>query len=132
MERDEIVKKIEDLSRALEEREGEKAAELLVKRLDSAALVMLRFSVALARVLQTIGVKLDDDGVRVIESLDKLLFQDTLMGNNEMAGKEKDFDMAGLERVMKGSSVNACLLKFDVGRLIRISKNNETDNKDNM
>lgn len=132
MERDEIVKKIEDLSRTLEEREREKAAELLAKNLNDGALAMLRFSVALARVLQTIGVKLDDDGVRTIESLDKLLFQDTLMGNNEMAGKEKDFDMAGLERVVNGSSVNACLPKFDVGRLIRIDKNNETDNKDNM
>ena len=75
MKRDEIVKKLEDVSRTLEERESEKAAELLAKRVDSAALVMLRFSVALARVLQTIGVKLDDDGVRTIESLDKLLCQ---------------------------------------------------------
>jgi hypothetical protein len=132
MKRDETIKKIEDLSRTLEEREREKAAELLAKSLNDGAVVMLRFSVALARVLQTIGVKLDDDGVRTIECLDKLLCQDTLMGNNEMAGKEKDFDMAGLERVMKGSNVNACLPKFDVGRLIRIDKNNETDNKDNM
>lgn len=107
MKRDEIAKKLEDLSRTLEEREREKEAELLVKRLDSAALVMLRFSVALARVLQTIGVKLDDDGVRTIESLDKLLCQDTMMGNNGLPW-------------------------FDVGRVIRICKNNETDNKDNM
>lgn len=132
MKRDEIAKKLEDLSRTLEEREREKTAELLEKRLDSAALVMLRFSVALARVLQTIGVKLDDDGVRTIETLDKLLCQGTLMSNNEMAGKEKELDMAWLERVMKGVNVNTCLPKFDAGRLIRICKNNETDNKDNM
>lgn len=132
MKREGIAKKLEDLSRTLEEREREKAAELLAKRLDSAALVMLRFSVALARVLQTIGVKLDDDGVRTIESLDKWLCQDTLVGSNEMAGKEKELDMAGLERAMKGSNVNACLPKFDVGRVIRICKNNETDNKDIM
>lgn len=132
MKRDEIAKKLRDLSRTLEEREREKEAELLVKRLDSAALVMLRFSVALARVLQTIGVKLNDDGVRTIESLDKLLCQDTLMGNNEMAGKEKELDMAGLARAMKELNINAGLPKLDVGRVIRIGKNNETDNKDNM
>lgn len=132
MKRDEISKKLEDLNRTLEEREREKAAELLAKRLDSAALVMLRFSVALARVLRIIGVKLDDDGVRTIESLDKLLCQDTLMGNNEMAGKEKDLDLAGLGRAMKEFNINAGLPKLDVGRLIRIGENNETDNKDNM
>lgn len=130
MKRDEVIKKLEDINRALEEREREKAAELLAKSLNDGALVMLRFSVALARMLQTIGVKLDDDGVRMIELLDKLLFQDTLMGNNEMAGKEKELDMVGLERVMKGLDINAC--RFEVGRLIRISKNNETDNEDNM
>lgn len=111
MKRDEIAEKLKDLSRTLEEREREKEAALLAKSLDSAALVMLRFSVALTRVLQIIGVKLENDGVRTIEALDKLLCQDTLMSNNEMAGKEKDLDLAGL---------------------IRISKNNETDNKDNM
>lgn len=130
MKRDEAIKKLEDLSRTLDEREREKAAELLAKSLNDGALVMLRFSVALARMLQTIGVKLDDDGVRMIEFLDKLLFQDTLMGNNEMAGKEKELDMVWLERVMKGLDINAC--RFEVGRLIRISKNNETDNEDNM
>lgn len=130
MKRDEAIKKLEDLSRTLDEREREKAAELLAKSLNDGALVTLRFSVALARMLQTIGVKLDDDGVRMIELLDKLLFQDTLMGNNEMAGKEKELDMVGLERVMKGLGINAC--RFEVGRLIRISKNNETDNEDNM
>ena len=131
MKKDETIKKLEELNRALEEREREKEAELLVKRLDSASLVMLRFSVALARVLQVIGVKLDDNGVRTIESLDKLLCQDTLTANNEMAGKEKELDMAGLARAMKELNINAGLPKLNVGRFIRIGKN-ETDNKDNM